>query len=136
MLDARQHTEADTTFSHRMVAAPVELRPMRRRLAAWLGGLHLPGETVMDIVTATDEACANAIEHGADCDPSEQVAVEAHVALDRVVVLVSGPGAWRHVPSGPHRGRGLLIMRGLMDEVLIRRDPDRSTVRLVKVLDD
>jgi anti-sigma regulatory factor (Ser/Thr protein kinase) len=82
-----------------------------------------------DIVLACSEAGANATEHAY---PPRQghFDVEAVRDGDHVVIRVTDDGTWR--PEGERgRGRGLLLMRGLTDEVSVdRREPDGTVVTL------
>ncbi len=100
-----------------------------------------------DIVLACGEACANAVEHAyADAGAAEGV-VEVEVSWAgsaEIVLRVRDRGRWRPPRSDPgDRGRGLAIMRELMDavevdagesgtEVVMRRGiPAEGPARLV-----
>jgi hypothetical protein len=52
-----------------------------------------------------------------------------HPAVHRVVVTVADRGRWRPLPSDPgYRGRGLRMMRGWMDSVIIQPAAAGTTV--------
>jgi anti-sigma regulatory factor (Ser/Thr protein kinase) len=59
--------------------------------------------------------------------------VRARVDGGDVVIEVGDRGTWREA-RGEHRGRGLTLMRGLMDAVDVDREPDGTTVRLRRTL--
>jgi len=73
------------------------------------------------------EALANAIQYGNQMDPSKRVDVKVEVGVDRVSLHVRDEGAGFDpssipIPTEPDRidldqGRGLFIIRQLMDEV-------------------
>jgi serine/threonine-protein kinase RsbW len=77
---------------------------------------------------ALREALNNAILHGSTGDPKKKIAVCAHCAKDKGILLVvqdSGPGFDPSVVPDPTHaknvfsthGRGIFLMRQLMDEV-------------------
>jgi anti-sigma regulatory factor (Ser/Thr protein kinase) len=59
--------------------------------------------------------------------------VEATRGESDVLVSVRDYGAWRE-PRGQHRGRGLKLMRTLMDDVNVRRESTGTTVELRRVI--
>ena len=64
--------------------------------------------------------------------------VELHAATDEddnVTVEISDFGNWRP-PRGTHRGRGLLLMEGLTDDVEVVRTGDGTTVELKRHIGD
>ena len=113
----------------RLPANPEVLSILRRQLARWLKENDVDERVAYDIVLACSEASANATEHAY---PPRQghFDVEAVRDGDHVVIRVSDDGTWR--PAGERgRGRGMLLMRGLTDEVSVdRREPDGTVVTL------
>jgi len=108
------------------------LASVRRALRRWLATRGASDDEIYDIVVACQEACANAVEHAyrpgahafdlcATCDDG------------RVRLTVRDSGRWRP-PRGTHRGRGVMMMRGLMDSVDIDHGEDGTTVVLERVL--
>jgi anti-sigma regulatory factor (Ser/Thr protein kinase) len=114
-----------------------ELRTFRRALGHWLLERGVGEETTTDLLVAACEACANSLEHGYQFAPSRSVHVSSSLDDDGVVrVLVRDAGSWKaSAGSSHHRGRGIPLMRGLMDDVDIDTDPHGTTVRLTKRLD-
>ena len=113
-------------------AEPEALAPLRRRLGAWLAHTGAGRDEAYDIVLATCEAAANAIEHA--YGPGEaQFGVTARAADSEVTVEVHDQGAWRD-QRDPRRGRGLTVMRELMDEVSVNSEGAGTNVRLSRRL--
>lgn len=90
------------------------LGPVRRSLHSWLSSAGV--EHSDDIVLAVHEAVANALEH-AGLDTDEVITVEAEVVDDVLRVLVRDGGAWKEQVADDTRGRGLGIIRAVMDRV-------------------
>jgi FixJ family two-component response regulator/anti-sigma regulatory factor (Ser/Thr protein kinase) len=113
-------------------AEPEALITARRALRNWLAEVGVEPEALYDITLATGEACTNAIEH-AYAPGEASFDVEATRGDDDVVVRVRDYGAWRE-PRGQNRGRGLKLMRTLMDDVNVRREAGGTTVELRRVV--
>ena len=100
----------------RVPADPSELAHVRRRLRGWLRDVGTGAEEAEEIVVAASEACANAIEHPRE--PREPfVEVEASAEAGIVSLRVRDSGSWRPPTLAAERGRGLEIIRHLMDTV-------------------
>jgi len=109
------------------------LAGLRRDLETWLCAEGLSEDDVYDLVVAVNEAASNAVEHAYPPDrETGWVKARAHIAPDgAVVAVVSDNGRWRVPPAAmSSRGRGLLLMRENVDEVLIDRGAGGTTVRL------
>ncbi|TYP90401.1 SpoIIE family protein phosphatase [Blastococcus xanthinilyticus] len=120
------HRRASTPEALRMdlVATPAALPGVRRRLNGWLSALGMGEQDRVGVMVAVGEACANAAEHayrGAEPGP---MSVSAQVDVDGVLtVTVRDEGTWRPPDRDPgDRGRGLLIMRQLVDGVTLEED--------------
>jgi anti-anti-sigma factor len=115
-----------------LLALPSALPGVRRRLGAWLTGLGMGEQDRVGVMVAVGEACANAAEHayrGSDPGP---MSVDAHVDVDgTLTVVVRDEGSWRPPDRDPgDRGRGLLIMRQLLDTVLLDERAQGTTITL------
>jgi serine phosphatase RsbU (regulator of sigma subunit)/anti-sigma regulatory factor (Ser/Thr protein kinase) len=113
----------------RYAADPEVLSTLRRQLGRWLRENGVDDRSAFDIVLACSEASANAAEHAY---PPYQghFDVEALHEGDQVVITVSDAGSWRP-ENDRQRGRGLMLMRGLLDEVSVDRgDPSGTIVTL------
>jgi serine/threonine-protein kinase RsbW len=105
-----------------------------------LRSLGVTQECVDDVSLALSEACTNVVDHAVQGDEYE-VRIQVDEANCIISVANTGPGfdagALDDVmpdPSSP-RGRGVAIMRALMDHVDFRSEPEAGTiVHLVKAL--
>jgi serine phosphatase RsbU (regulator of sigma subunit)/anti-sigma regulatory factor (Ser/Thr protein kinase) len=105
-------------------AVPAALPGVRRRLGQWLTGLGMGEQDRVGVMVAVGEACANAAEHAyRDTEPGP-LTVVADVNVDGVLtVTVKDEGTWRPPDRDPgDRGRGLLIMRQLVDAVVLQEE--------------
>jgi serine phosphatase RsbU (regulator of sigma subunit)/anti-sigma regulatory factor (Ser/Thr protein kinase) len=109
------------------------LAGVRQLLRRWLETRGASANEIYDIVVACQEACANAIEHA--YRPGRH-SFELDAAYDdgRVRVTIRDEGKWRP-PRGTHRGRGVMMMRGLMDAVHIEHTDAGTTVVLERMLE-
>jgi serine phosphatase RsbU (regulator of sigma subunit)/anti-sigma regulatory factor (Ser/Thr protein kinase)/anti-anti-sigma regulatory factor len=115
-----------------LVATPAVLPGIRRRLGAWLTGLGMGEQDRVGVMVAVGEACANAAEHAYRGSEPGPIAVSAQVDVDGVLtVTVRDEGTWRPPDRDPgDRGRGLLIMRQLVDTVTLDERAEGTTVTL------
>ena len=128
------HRRADSLEPLRLdlIADPAALPGVRRRLNGWLTALGMGEQDRVGVMVAVGEACANAAEHayrGAEPGP---MSVHARVDVDGVLtVTVRDEGTWRPPNRDPgDRGRGLLIMRQLVDGVVLEEEEKGTTVTL------
>jgi serine phosphatase RsbU (regulator of sigma subunit)/anti-sigma regulatory factor (Ser/Thr protein kinase) len=111
-----------------LAAVPGALAEIRRRLHAWLAHSGAADDEAYDIVLATCEAAANAVEHA--YGPADaRFRVRARSEAEQVTVEVRDRGAWRD-QRDPRRGRGIAVMRELMDDVSVNSDDEGTNVRL------
>ncbi|HKG23849.1 MAG TPA: ATP-binding protein, partial [Blastocatellia bacterium] len=103
-------------------------------------------EAINHIKTALIEACINAAEHGDS--PDRRIYQRFTIDDDRLTVTVSNKGKtfdWSGERAGAEaatpgaslkgsRGRGLQIIRALMDEVRFERTDDGATLVMTKFL--
>jgi PAS domain S-box-containing protein len=111
-------------------AEPGSLAVMRALLRRWLR--HVPGseQEIAELVTACGEAATNAIEHAGAGEPFELSGKLDGLHVD---ITLRDYGAWRAPREGDH-GRGLSLMRALMDTVEVVPTPEGTTVRLQRTL--
>jgi serine phosphatase RsbU (regulator of sigma subunit)/anti-sigma regulatory factor (Ser/Thr protein kinase) len=115
-------------FVERLTPSPRELGDLRMRLSAWLRREGIDEPTADAVVLATNEAVANAMEHGRH--GTHHVGVNAWTTSSSVTVEVRDRGTWRDEASGVDRGHGLRLMRACMDTISIEPSPDGTTVRM------
>lgn len=97
-------------------------------------------DMVWDLSLAAREAVANAVEHAPASSPHPPVRVRARCWPHHAVVEVqdAGPGfdpaPWLDHEPDPvsTRGRGIRLMRSLVDSLEIHSDSSGTTVRLTK----
>jgi GAF domain-containing protein/anti-sigma regulatory factor (Ser/Thr protein kinase) len=106
---------------------------VRDALRVWLQDAPVTQLEAHDIVLATWEACANAVEHpDRGANGSFQVRTELHDSLVRV--SVKDTGRWLPERERPDRGLGLRLIRSVMTSVEIDVTEKGTTVRLEKAL--
>lgn len=107
-----------------------ELPRARWTIRFWLSQADVPPGVRDDIVTAFGEACANVVEH-AYGPAGGSIEVEAGFDDSAIHVNVNDRGRWR---SGRHvrRGRGLSLMKALMDRLEVERGSEGTTVSMWK----
>lgn len=119
---------------------------LRKVADSLLAGLDVPRDTVDDVTVALSEACGNVIRHAAG---TNEYAVRLGVdhSVCEIEVRDLGPGfdgavlaEAEQAPEDPiaaaEDGRGLPLLRALMDDLQFVRDDNTTTVRLIKRWDD
>jgi anti-sigma regulatory factor (Ser/Thr protein kinase)/putative methionine-R-sulfoxide reductase with GAF domain len=109
------------------------LRVLRQLLRRWLGKWGADADEIFDITVAVQEASANAVEH-AYAPGSAAFEVDARHEHGIITVVVQDRGQWREARGGEQRGRGLPIMRSLMETVHVHHGEDGTTVFLQRRL--
>jgi serine/threonine-protein kinase RsbW len=93
------------------------------------------------VVMATDEATNNVMRHAHLGQPEAPVQIQCFIGPDRVEILVHDQGAPFDIHAVPRLdpaelrigGRGVFLMRALMDELSCQPRQDRgNTLRMVK----
>ena len=132
VLVAHRRATSLEPFRLELVAVPAALPGIRRRLGTWLMGNGMREQDRVGVMVAVGEACANAAEHAYRGTEPGLIAVTADVDVDGVLtVIVRDEGSWRPPDRDPgDRGRGLMIMRQLVDTVVLREAPQGTTVTL------
>ena len=109
------------------------LASMRRAVAQWLRIAGASEAEVYEVLVACGEACANAVAHAHSAISDSPFELQADRDGPQVQVVIRDTGTWRP-PSDEGRGRGLPLMRELMDEVKIEPSPQGTTVTLKRRL--
>ncbi|MDO0924725.1 SpoIIE family protein phosphatase [Streptomyces sp. TG1A-8] len=107
-----------------------QLAPVRKALRSWLAQCEVPPHTVQNIMVAAGEACANAIEHGHRDAPGDIVRLRAEAFVHGLRLTVTDTGRWKtpQPELNAHRGRGITLMRSLMQQVTITPGTAGTTV--------
>jgi serine phosphatase RsbU (regulator of sigma subunit)/anti-sigma regulatory factor (Ser/Thr protein kinase) len=121
--------------------APLELKfpadvshlaPTRSALRSWLTQARVDPEQTLNVLVAAGEAVANAIEHAHLHSPEGTISLDATALVDHVQLTIADTGSWK--PPQPatqtNRGRGIALMRGLMQDVTIEPGTAGTTVHL------
>ena len=111
-------------------ADTAQLAPVRTALRTWLARCDLPPQIAQNILVAAGEAFANAIEHGYRNGSSQSVHVRVEALMDWMKLTISDTGRWKPPEADPHRGRGLALMRALMQHVTVTPGADGTTVAM------
>ena len=129
-----------TAEPERTLAIPAEqarladVRRFAERAAAECG---FGRPEVQQIKLAVNEAAANAVEHGS-ASASDEVRLRANAEDGELAVYVADAGRYLPMPSAEpdldERGRGLLVMKLLMDEVDVRPSDRGTVIRLSRRL--
>lgn len=137
------HRRAETTepLELDLPAVPAALPTVRRHLGAWLAGLGMGEQDRIGVTVAVGEATANAAEHAYRAGAPGRMQVTAAVDVDgQLTVTVRDQGRWRPPDRDPgDRGRGLLIMRQLVDGVSLQGEHGTTvtlSLRLRRTPDD
>jgi GAF domain-containing protein/anti-sigma regulatory factor (Ser/Thr protein kinase) len=111
-------------------AVPESLSGMRRTLGHWLAARGADEDVRYDILVAVGEAAANAVEHA--YGPVESDFTLTAEGIDGgVSITISDRGQWRSA-RGTNRGRGIDLMRQLMDEVDVTLADNGTIVRMTR----
>ncbi len=114
-------------------AEPESLQKLRTELAQWLEHAAVPDVDARDVVLASWEAGANAIEH-ADAPPGATFRLDAVLTGDRVRVEVADHGRWKEPQARENRGLGLRLIEGLMASVDVQRRENGTRIVMERPL--
>ena len=122
------------TFVRRVEAKFTSLGALRADLRLWLASVNVGRYEIDDVLVAVGEAVTNAIEHGHRQD-GRMIGFQARRREGEIELIVDDNGTWQSPRSeNSDRGRGILLMRQLMDDVLVEPGPAGTKVRLRKTL--
>jgi anti-sigma regulatory factor (Ser/Thr protein kinase) len=113
-------------------ARPQALVAVRQLLRRWLRTHGASAHETFEILVACQEACANAIEH-AYSPGRAHFEIDASLRDARLRLTVRDQGRWRE-PRGAHRGRGIMLMRSLMERVDVDHGEHGTVVVLERSL--
>ncbi|GAC1309295.1 MAG: hypothetical protein NVSMB19_22950 [Vulcanimicrobiaceae bacterium] len=125
--------DAPETFAFEFSALPLAVPILRRSLARFLEQRAVRDDDAYAVLLAVGEAAANAVEHAYAGEPG-LVRVRAEHTDETLVIDVLDGGRWKPVERRDERGRGIKIMRALMDRIEIRTMQAETAVRLTVCL--
>jgi PAS domain S-box-containing protein len=117
------------SFRLELGSDPAELAAMRSMMRRWLRHGSGSESEIAEVLTATGEAAANAIEHGGAVGGGPPFEVAGALDGDEVEITVRDHGSWRP-GTRAEGGRGLVLMRALMDSVDVVPGADGTVVRM------
>src|SRR3954469_13330949 len=126
LLAAQAAPEPDDALHRVVPAVAQELAPLRRLLRRWLTARGADEPEIAAITLAVQEACANAVEHAYGLQDDTFQFVAEHDGPS-ICITIRDHGRWR-APRGEDRGRGLGLMRALVDSVDVQPDDGGTTV--------
>jgi len=132
LLAARVLPVAPQPLELRVAGRLESMDVVRDALRAWLVGVDIDRSAGEDVVLATWEACANAIEHAVE-PQIDLVAVTARLGDGCIRVTVSDSGRWAPPSMRENRGLGLRLIESLMTSVDVDESDRGTTVTLEKV---
>jgi anti-sigma regulatory factor (Ser/Thr protein kinase) len=109
-------------------AEPESLAVLRRRLGRFLHAVEATDAVAYEVTLTVCEAAGNAIEH-AYGPVDATFDVEVSFENGTLLAVVRDKGSWRE-RRGTHRGRGLKIIEGLMDDVEVTSEPGGTVIRM------
>jgi PAS domain S-box-containing protein len=128
LLAVRPRPVASESIHFTLPAEAESLPGLRRRLARFLHAAGADDTETYEIMLTVCEAAGNAIEHA--YGPGDATfEVDARLDARVLVATISDSGHWRE-RRGAHRGRGLHIIEGLMDQVEVSTEQGGTVVRM------
>lgn len=109
-------------------AVPASARMLRQSLRRLAAGVGLDDQRAFGLLVAAGEAISNVIEHAYGLREGV-VRVTGGRVGDHLVVEIMDSGRWR-APRSEGRGRGLALMRSIVDEADVEAGKTGTTVRL------
>ena len=120
----------DIEFSLALPRDAIGIPMVRRVLGDAMRSLNVSEACISDMLLAVSEACSNAVRHGG---PANRYEVTASIGYGRCDVRVADSGdglpsvPLHFPPADTENGRGLLIMRSVVDEISFGITPGRGT---------
>jgi serine/threonine-protein kinase RsbW len=118
----------DEVLERTINADPMQIALLRKDLRGWMSAHNVEAESSQAVLLATSEAAGNAVEHGYRDNPLGLVSVTAVISDEAIEVQVVDRGVWLPPRGEISRGRGLRLIRQVMDEVEIAHDADGTSV--------
>ncbi len=108
---------------------PLSAALAREALRSFFSNLDLSEDRGFEILAASGEAIANAIEHG-EHEPSSTFVVEGSIDESFITLSIENRGHWRPFVAREERGRGVPIMRACSQGFEISSTSDFTRVTL------
>jgi serine/threonine-protein kinase RsbW len=112
-------------------ASAGRLTEVRKDIQEWARRASLPADLIEALALASYEAMANVADHAYAEGAPGSVSVLVSASPGVLDVLVADGGRWQAPDADPgFRGRGLLLIRGLADDVTVTSTENGTTVRM------
>ncbi|HEY5340675.1 MAG TPA: ATP-binding protein [Candidatus Aquilonibacter sp.] len=131
LVATRDAPKSDFLFDFSAIPPAVPIA--RRTPIRYAARLGLDEDQTFALITAVGEAMANAVEHAYPEQPGI-VRLRIANAGGKLCATIEDDGRWRQTQRSDERGRGLPLMRALMDGVEIRTDQSQTTIGLTMSL--
>jgi serine/threonine-protein kinase RsbW len=129
--DVNQVNTDGQPFRWQGPAIAARLGEVRRAVQSWAEHAGLPVDLIEQLALAGYEAMANVVEHAYAGVAPGLLSVQVSASPGLVDVLVEDQGKWRVPDIGTgFRGRGLLLIKGLADEVTVTATEHGTAVRM------
>ena len=104
-------------------------------MRSWLQANAVSCDEAFDVLVAATEAYSNAVQHAYGL-VTGTIEINAAITGDELRIAVKDRGTWRSRPacSNDGGGRGLTVMRALMDAVEIESGDAGTEVRMRRAL--
>lgn len=117
----------------RLPAQPDLMPVLRQRVRMWLEEAQASEREVFEVLLATTEAFANAVEHPHE-PTSHLVDVEGSLIDGCVTISIRDYGTWQGEAARNEGGLGLVMIEALMDIVEVEPALDGTTVTMHRQL--
>jgi anti-sigma regulatory factor (Ser/Thr protein kinase) len=122
--------QSQRSLELRLQARPEVVPVLRDHIRAWLEDAGASNREIFDILIATTEAFANAVEHPHE-PTSHLVDVEGSFTDGCVTISIHDYGTWQSDAARKEDGGlGLAMIEALMDAVQVECDADGTTVTM------
>jgi serine/threonine-protein kinase RsbW len=133
------------SFNLTLPSKPTSITKVEPFLKKIVDALGLDDEQMNKLMVAVTEAVNNAIVHGNKQDPKKNVTIRSEVQSGELLIVVRDQGKGFNPASLRNplqeenlmltNGRGVFLMRSLMDKVEVSMDADGTRVELSMSLD-
>jgi anti-sigma regulatory factor (Ser/Thr protein kinase) len=140
--EAGSSIQKQTFTRHFVFAGDVDGVPAARDTVMEFLAEHVVGDDEeIDLLVALQEAFANAALHGCGGNPAKKFECDVELDASEIRIAVRDPGdgfdtsltdASEDGTNLSHHGRGILLMRSLMDEITYRRGGSELHMKKVR----
>ncbi len=138
---AKHLNHGRTVYEMECISRPKEIGKIESFLKRINRTVHLDDGTFYRLFVSSTEAVNNGILHGNKSDPQKKVCVSCAVNTDSITVFVKDEGNGFDPAAVPNplddqnllkeSGRGIFLIRSMMDKVNFHVTPEGTTVEMV-----